>query len=995
MTVLPVLTPKISVPPPRRGTVIRPRLHQRLRAARDATLTTVVAPAGWGKTTLLSSWANDPEERRPVGWLSIDEGDDEPFRFWTYVLSALHRVAPGIARHALTAVGAPVLDPINLAIAALLNALTGSADEYVLVLDDYHLLADALIHESIEFLLDYLPPTLHLVIAGRSDPVLPLARMRARGTLAEIRIGDLRCTVSEGSALLAGVTDVPDAAADGLVAKTEGWAAGLRLAADSAVAAEMIGRDARHVLDYFDAEVLKSLDPGQHDLLVRCSVLERLSGPLCDAVLGTTGSAAVLEGLDRADLFVTPLGGPWYRCHQLFRDALRRELDPAEPDTARHVLGRAAEWFLARGHFDEAIAHRIAAGDEAAASELIRENVGWFLDRGAMSLLMEWGERLAASDPDPRLYLVAAAAACHCGKLDRAALPLGAHARRANARDAVVLGQVRLHRMIRRGTSYGPPLPLDTVEDDGADRGIMFAFVGAHIGTAVRVRQDTMDQRRRLPRRTRRAGSPGRPARRRRPVHRPPRTDPTSSARPAAVRRQPGRRVLLHAGTARPALDRRSGQLARCTHERNEAARPDTGRGRRGRPGWSRLGLFADGPRRRRGHPRPGGRGCEHLPRGGRARPDARGARRHRRQPGAGPPGVGRPPLRDQGPGRGTVHRSVRRAAHPVPVHADGAAGRHRAVLGDRLETLGGGVHREHTVTGVAADDAGVTVAVRLPDDTPAQVRARYVVGCDGMHSTVRQQVGIGFAGSRYAESFALADVHMDWPLSREEVHLFFSPAGLVVVAPLPGDRYRIVATMDQAPEHPALADVQALLDARGPARERSTVRDVVWSSRFQVHHRLADTYRHGGVFLAGDAAHVHSPAGGQGMNTGIQDATTLAAILADVLDGSADAARLDAYEAMRRPVAQGVIATTHRLTRAATARNPLVRTLRNFGFRAAEHVPAVRRSFAGAARVSHRDGIGRASTGPPTPLRSAPTSRRWTGQEGRGRERWRRTVRP
>jgi len=267
-------------------------------------------------------------------------------------------------------------------------------------------------------------------------------------------------------------------------------------------------------------------------------------------------------------------------------------------------------------------------------------------------------------------------------------------------------------------------------------------------------------------------------------------------------------------------------------------------------------------------------------------------------------------------------------------------------VLADRLVALGGGVLREHTVTGLAIDDGGATVAVRRPDGSSAQVRGRYVIGCDGMHSTVREQAGIGFTGAAYAESFALADVRMDWPLSRREVQLFFAPEGLVVVAPLPGDRFRIVATMDDAPEQLSAADVQAFLGARGPTRKRATVHDVVWSSRFRVHHRLADTYRHGPVLLAGDAAHVHSPAGGQGMNTGIQDGMALAAVLAAALDDSGNAA-LDGYEALRRPVARDVLTTTGRLTRAATFRNPVARAARNLGFRLAGRVPLVQRRFA------------------------------------------------
>jgi 2-polyprenyl-6-methoxyphenol hydroxylase-like FAD-dependent oxidoreductase len=268
-------------------------------------------------------------------------------------------------------------------------------------------------------------------------------------------------------------------------------------------------------------------------------------------------------------------------------------------------------------------------------------------------------------------------------------------------------------------------------------------------------------------------------------------------------------------------------------------------------------------------------------------------------------------------------------------------------ILGERLVALGGRVHRPLAVTGVAIDDDGADVTVVGPDGSTVPVRARYVVGCDGMHSVVREAAGIGFTGDRYPQSFVLADVAMDWPFTRDEVHLFFSPSGLVVVAPLPRDLYRIVATLDEAPETLGIADVQALLDARGPVAAPAAVRHVEWSSRFRVQHRIADTYRNGPVFLVGDAAHVHSPAGGQGMNTGIQDGIMLAGLLADVLGGHTPAAELDRYEAVRRPVALGVVAMTHRLSRAATARHPLTRFLRNTALHAAGRLRRVRHAAA------------------------------------------------
>jgi 2-polyprenyl-6-methoxyphenol hydroxylase-like FAD-dependent oxidoreductase len=269
-------------------------------------------------------------------------------------------------------------------------------------------------------------------------------------------------------------------------------------------------------------------------------------------------------------------------------------------------------------------------------------------------------------------------------------------------------------------------------------------------------------------------------------------------------------------------------------------------------------------------------------------------------------------------------------------------------ILADRLTADDGGtVHWRHRLTAVESSDQGVTATITGPGDTVHRIRARYLAGCDGMHSAVREQMGIGFTGDRYAESFVLADVRMSWPFPDNEVNLFFSPRGLVVVAPLPEQRYRVVATLDDAPEQPDVADVQSLLDARGPSIQPATVTDVVWSSRFRVHHRLADSYRRGPVFLAGDAAHVHSPAGGQGMNTGIQDAMVLARVLADAISTGPGAADLDAYETQRRPVAAAVVTMTDRLTRAATARSPLARQIRNTVLSLAGRSTTVQRKLA------------------------------------------------
>jgi 2-polyprenyl-6-methoxyphenol hydroxylase-like FAD-dependent oxidoreductase len=260
-------------------------------------------------------------------------------------------------------------------------------------------------------------------------------------------------------------------------------------------------------------------------------------------------------------------------------------------------------------------------------------------------------------------------------------------------------------------------------------------------------------------------------------------------------------------------------------------------------------------------------------------------------------------------------------------------------LLLDRVCELGGDVTRPKVLTTVTQDDSGVT-ATFVDGDT---VRARYLVGADGMHSTVREQAGIGFSGGAYEHSFVLADARLSGDAPTDEVRLFWASEGLTVVAPLPNGTFRVVAPVDEAPEEPSAAFVQGLLDARGPGG--ITVTEVTWGSRFRIHHRVADTYRAGRILLAGDAAHVHSPAGGQGMNLGVQDAIVLADALAAVLDGGSDTL-LDAYSATRRPIAQQVVELTDRLTKLATLPRAL-RPLRNVLLGIVGRIPSATRALA------------------------------------------------
>jgi 2-polyprenyl-6-methoxyphenol hydroxylase-like FAD-dependent oxidoreductase len=271
-------------------------------------------------------------------------------------------------------------------------------------------------------------------------------------------------------------------------------------------------------------------------------------------------------------------------------------------------------------------------------------------------------------------------------------------------------------------------------------------------------------------------------------------------------------------------------------------------------------------------------------------------------------------------------------------------------VLLDRLEELGGTVHRPYVATTLSQDTDGVEVRM----DSGEAIQAQYVVAADGMHSTIRDRVGLGYGGNMVPQSFSLVDVRVEGGLPADEVLLFFSTPGLLVVAPLPDGSYRLVAAVDEAPEHPDLDYAQQLLTRRGPRRTAVRVAEVIWGSRFRIHERVADRYRAGRVLLAGDAAHTHSPAGGQGMNLGLRDAVTLGdALSAALRDGRTD--KLDEYATASRAEAKRVVALAHRLTLLATVPAP-VRPLRNAMLRLLALVPAVPRGFAEQlSAIGHR----------------------------------------
>ena len=382
----PLLETKLYVPRSRRGLVPRPRLSERLDRGTASKLMLVSAPAGFGKTTLLAEWLAAgpaaPADERSAAWLSLDRGDNDPASFWTYLIAALRTVAPGVGESALALLQAPQPPPIETVLTALLNDLGAIAGDIVLVLDDYHVIDARDVQDGMAFLLDHLPPRLHLVIASRADPALPLARLRARGELVEIRAADLRFTPDEAAAYLNEVMGLQLTAQDvaALEGRTEGWIAALQLAALSMqgrddVAGFIAGfaGDDRYIVDYLVEEVLQRQPDRVQAFLLQTSILDRLSGPLCDAVTGQGGGKAMLEALDRGNLFLVPLDDRrrWYRYHHLFADVLQARLLDEQPDQVPDLHRRASAWYEQNGEPSEAIRHALAAEDFERAADLV------------------------------------------------------------------------------------------------------------------------------------------------------------------------------------------------------------------------------------------------------------------------------------------------------------------------------------------------------------------------------------------------------------------------------------------------------------------------------------------------------------------------------------------------------------------------------------------------------------------------------------------------
>jgi LuxR family maltose regulon positive regulatory protein len=374
---------KLFIPPAPPELVKRPRLLDKIQAALHHKLTLVSAPAGFGKTTLLSEWIHDSQPPIAAVWLSLEEADSDPRRFWEYFIAALRTLQPDIGGISLQLLHASQPIPIESVLTPLTNDLAGIAQDTFLILDDYHFIQSEPVHSGINFLLEHLPPRLHLVIATRADPPLPVAHWRGKGTILEIGADDLRFTTEEAAALLTGFGVLALSSGDikALNARAEGWVVGLKMAMLSMRGVKDIPGfisgftgTQRYIMDYLIEEVLQQQSPEARDFLLKTSVLERLNGPLCDAVTGRYDGQETLISLDKANLFLVPLDESrhWYRYEHLFAELLRHRLEiEFGPEKSNELHRLASEWHEGNGFPEKAIDHALAARDWEKAIELV------------------------------------------------------------------------------------------------------------------------------------------------------------------------------------------------------------------------------------------------------------------------------------------------------------------------------------------------------------------------------------------------------------------------------------------------------------------------------------------------------------------------------------------------------------------------------------------------------------------------------------------------
>jgi LuxR family maltose regulon positive regulatory protein len=409
----PLLQTKLYIPPPRPELIARPRLIEQLNAGLHRKLMLISAPAGFGKTTLVSGWIR--HTGLPIAWLFLDKDDNDLTRFLSYLIAALQKVqasppvsskqAPGQAALAMLSAAQPQPPPIEAILTALINEIASVPTTFTLALDDYHLIQAQPIHDALTFLLDHLPSNLHLVIITRADPPLPIARLRGRGQLVELRQSDLRFTLEEAAEFLNQVMDLHLSAEDvaALGARTEGWIVGLQLAAlslqDRADSHEFIATfsgEHHYVLEYLTEEVVRRQPGPVQRFLVQTSILDRLCGPLCDAVTDGSGSGAMLAHLLHRNLFILPLDDEhhWYRYHHLFADLLNGHLRRSRLGDILELHRRAALWHEENGYTSQAVQHALAAQDYQLASRMIVNNWRRMFHQGWVNTAVRWLESL-------------------------------------------------------------------------------------------------------------------------------------------------------------------------------------------------------------------------------------------------------------------------------------------------------------------------------------------------------------------------------------------------------------------------------------------------------------------------------------------------------------------------------------------------------------------------------------------------------------------------